>query len=101
MATYLIFTGQIMGGNGLDMIVISREALGYRGHAQIPTCTFMHKTVCVYAGLMSLFMIVVQLFATDQPLFTGFLFNQHSKTQSKFISAEGFVYVSSCATAKP
>lgn len=32
MATYLIFTGQIIGGNGLDMIVISGEALGYRGH---------------------------------------------------------------------
>lgn len=54
-----------MGGNGLDMIVLSREALGYRGHSQTPTCTFMHKTVCVYEGLMSLFIIVVQLFEAD------------------------------------
>lgn len=66
-----------MGGNGLDMIVLSREALGYRGHSQTPTCTFMHKTVCVYEGLMSLFIIVVQLFEADNffpflPLFFRF-----------------------------
>lgn len=34
MATYFIVTGQIMGGNGLYMIIVSREALGYRGHAE-------------------------------------------------------------------
>lgn len=53
-ATYLIFTGQIMGGNGLYMIVISREALGYRGHRQTTVCALMHKTMCVYVGWMSL-----------------------------------------------
>lgn len=53
-----------------------------------------------YLWLMSLFITVVQLFETDHffPLFTGFLFKQHSKTQSKFISAVGFICISSCAT---
>lgn len=80
MVTYLIFTGQIMGGNGLDMIVISREVLGYRGHSQIPMCTFMHKTVCVYVGrhMMSLFIFVIKLFETNH--FPCFLFKQQSKT---------------------
>lgn len=48
MATYFIFTGQIMGGNGLYMIVVSREALGYRGHAGKPVCPLMRKTTLVH-----------------------------------------------------
>lgn len=78
MATYLIFTGQIMGGNGLDMIVVSGEALGYRGHSRMRACTFMRRTVCVHVGVMSLFIVVVQLFQTDHfltPFFQVFCLN--------------------------
>lgn len=75
MATYLIFTGQIMGGNGLDMIVISGEALGYRGHSRMRACTSMRRTMCVHVGVMSLFIVVVQLFQTDRFLRPSYRFS--------------------------
>lgn len=98
MATYLIFTGQIMGGNGLYMIVISREELGYRGHSQIPTRTFMHKAVCVYVGLMSLFIIVLQLFESD---IFSLLLNKVLKLKINSFLLRDFIFISSCAAVMP
>lgn len=71
-----------MGGNGLDMIVISREALRYRGHSQIPACTFMHKTVCVCICRTDVIIYECGPIIWKRsffPLFTGFLFKKHSK----------------------
>lgn len=59
MATYLIFTGQIMGGNGLDMIVISGEGTWIQGtltnarvyfYAQNRVCTCRSDVVIYCCG---------------------------------------------------
>lgn len=52
------------------MIVIPREALGYRGHSQIPVCTFMD--VCVNLELMPFQSSAVHVFDENFFPFSGF-----------------------------